>query len=154
MTEVAERSCCGRSGSSVLECGFQLDALVHTHTVDHSQCLLNSHLRPPSPPTLSNKYSTYHLQCPTNTVLTTCSDRQIQHLPPTLSSKYSTCTLQCPTNTALTTYSARHIQHLPPTLSEKYSTYHLVSDKCSTYHLQCPTNTVLTTHAANKYSTY
>jgi hypothetical protein len=31
ITETAGRSCCGPSGSSVLEFGFQLDFLVYTH---------------------------------------------------------------------------------------------------------------------------
>jgi hypothetical protein len=30
------RPCCGRSGSSVLESGFQLDTLVRTHTVEQT----------------------------------------------------------------------------------------------------------------------
>jgi len=155
ITQAAERSCCGRSGSIVLECGFQLDSLVHTQTVDRSQCLLNSHLRPPSPPALPNKYSTYHLQFPTNIALTNYSAQQIQHLPPTVPNKYSTYQLQCPTNTALTTYSVQQIQHLPTTLPDKYSTYHL----------HCPTNIALTNYSAqqiqhlpptlpDKYSTY
>jgi len=72
-------ACCGRSGSSVLEFGFQLDSLVYTHAVDDSQCLLNSHLRPPPPPTLPDKYSTYHLH-----------SQQKQHLPTTLTDVYST----------------------------------------------------------------
>jgi hypothetical protein len=40
------RSCCGPSGSGVLEVGFQLDSLVHTNrpTVDHIY-ILNSDLR-------------------------------------------------------------------------------------------------------------
>ena len=29
-------SCCGRSGSSMLQFGFQLDFLVHTHVIDHT----------------------------------------------------------------------------------------------------------------------
>jgi hypothetical protein len=33
ITQVAGRSCCGRSGSSVFEFGFQL--CVATHTADH-----------------------------------------------------------------------------------------------------------------------
>jgi hypothetical protein len=33
--QAAGRSYCGRSGSRVLEFGFKLDSLVHTHIVDH-----------------------------------------------------------------------------------------------------------------------
>jgi hypothetical protein len=87
-----------------------------------------------------------HLQCPTNTALTTCSARQIQHLPPTMPDKYTTYHIQCPTNTALTTYTAQQIQHLP-TMPDKYSTYHL---QYSTHHLHCPTNTALTTYTAQQ----
>jgi hypothetical protein len=36
ITQAARLSCCGRSGSSVLEPGFQLDLLVCAHTVDHT----------------------------------------------------------------------------------------------------------------------
>jgi hypothetical protein len=35
ITLVVSRSCCGQPGSSVLEYGFQLDTIVHTHTVEH-----------------------------------------------------------------------------------------------------------------------
>jgi hypothetical protein len=34
ITQVAGLSCCGRSVSSVLDCGFQLDSLVYTCIVD------------------------------------------------------------------------------------------------------------------------
>ena len=35
ITQTAGRSCCGQSGSSALEFGFQKDTLVYTYTVDH-----------------------------------------------------------------------------------------------------------------------
>ena len=159
ITQAAKRSCCGGSGSSVLECGSQLDSLVHTHTADHSQCLLNCahhrHLHCPTntalttytawqirhlPPAMPGKYSTYHLHYLTNTALTIYTARQIQQLTPTLPDKYSTYNLHCPTNIALTTYIARQIQQLPPTLPDKYSTYHL----------HCPTNIALTTYTARQ----
>jgi len=34
ITQAAERFCCGRSGSAVLEFGFQLDSLLYTYPVD------------------------------------------------------------------------------------------------------------------------
>jgi hypothetical protein len=36
ITQAVGPSCCGRSGSSVLEGWFQLDSLVHTYIVDHT----------------------------------------------------------------------------------------------------------------------
>ena len=35
ITQVAGRSCCGRSGSSVLELGLQLDSLIYSYTGGH-----------------------------------------------------------------------------------------------------------------------
>jgi len=35
ITQVAGRSCCGRSGSGVLDFGFLLDCLEYTYTVDN-----------------------------------------------------------------------------------------------------------------------
>ena len=92
---------------------------------------------------MPDKYSAYHLHCPTNIALTNYSVRQIQHLPPTL-----------PTNTALTNYSARQIQHLLPTLAYKYSTCHLHCQQIQHWLTTLPTYTAFTNYTANKYSTY
>jgi len=35
ITLAVSRSCCGQPDSSVLEFEFQLDTIVHTHTVEH-----------------------------------------------------------------------------------------------------------------------
>ena len=42
ITLAVSRSCCGQPRSSVLEFGFQLDTIVHTHTVEHTDTQFHS----------------------------------------------------------------------------------------------------------------
>ena len=45
ITQVPEQSCCGRTDTTLLKCGFQLDPLLNAHKPEHMQPIPISDLR-------------------------------------------------------------------------------------------------------------